>query len=205
MSAAKSSGVKPGSSCWASRLVRLETGSSSEAVLASQIVVSAKGSGETPLCRASRMTTGVSSTAVVSRERNTVLATASTTTSSQSSHVRPPPSRAARAAITRNSPASAASSVTTVMPTTKSSTGQTRSPSASASSTGRTPSRMRAPPSASSPAPITPVFTPSIPPHAQLRTVPLNHAQVHLQHDSTGSDLRWMGHTAADAPRSLED
>src|SRR3569833_4775904 len=63
----------------ASRLVRLETGSSRLAVLASQTVVIASGMGGTRITRAIASMTGVSSTAGVSRLRNAVEAEASST------------------------------------------------------------------------------------------------------------------------------
>ncbi len=56
----------------ASRLVRLETGRSRLAVLASQIVVIARGSGAMRARGARASMTGVSSTAVVSKLRNIV-------------------------------------------------------------------------------------------------------------------------------------
>ena len=82
----------PTSACrstWsASRLVRLDTGSTSDAVLASASTASANGSGGVWVRRASAMTTGVSSTAVVSSDRTAVLSTASRTTSAHSAHRR---------------------------------------------------------------------------------------------------------------------
>ena len=67
---------RPSSAKWcsASRLVRLETGSSSEAVLASHSVVMANGTRRGRAAAATAMTTGVSRTAVVSRLSTTVQA-----------------------------------------------------------------------------------------------------------------------------------
>jgi len=123
----------------ASRFVRFETGSARDAVLASQTVARANGSGETPMLCASTTTTGVTITAVVSSERNTVLTTASTTTSAHSTTTRPRPQRARRCETTSNTAASRASSATIVIATTNPSTGAIRSPSAPASVRGRNP------------------------------------------------------------------
>ncbi len=68
----------------ASRLVRLETGSSRLAVLASQTVVMASGSGAMPTRVARASMTGVSSTAVVSRLRTVVVSAAKPTQSRNS-------------------------------------------------------------------------------------------------------------------------
>ncbi len=76
--------------------MRLETGRSSEAVLASQRVVMAKASGGTPTWVATVTATGVSRTAVVSRLSRIVLTQASTTTSSHSTTTRPRATLAAR-------------------------------------------------------------------------------------------------------------
>ena len=123
----------------ASKLVRFETGRKRDAVFASQTVASANGMGDTPTWTASSTTTGVTSTAVVSRERNAVLTTASRSTSIHSSQSRPRPSFASRSASAEKTPASLASSATIVMPTTNASTGRTRSPSSSRSGAGSTP------------------------------------------------------------------
>src|SRR6478609_9346221 len=112
--------------CSASRLVRLDTGSSSEAVLASQTVVMAKGTGLTSSWRATAMTTGVSSTAVVSRLSTVVAPTDRATTSSHSAQVRCRPAREAQWPATSNTPAASAISATTVIATRKTSTGPTR-------------------------------------------------------------------------------
>ncbi len=69
--------------------MRLETGSKSEAVFASQSVVIAKARGGTPTCIATVRATGVSSTAVVSRLSRMVQAHASTTMRSHSTTTRP--------------------------------------------------------------------------------------------------------------------
>lgn len=68
----------------ASRLVRLDTGSSRLAVLASHSVVIASGSGAMRAGPASASMTGVSSTAVVSRLSTAVVAAANSTHSTNS-------------------------------------------------------------------------------------------------------------------------
>ena len=115
--------------------------------------------GGNPTCLARITATGVSSTAVVSRERNTVLATEIAATSIQSSQLRPRPHVAARSATTLNSSASAASSVTTVIATTKSRIGQTRSTTARASRGGNVPVATRIAPTSSSTPPRIAVLT----------------------------------------------
>jgi hypothetical protein len=105
------------------------------------------------------MTTGVSSTAVVSRERKAVAATPSATTSNQSTHVRPRPRRAKTDAATSNTPAIDANSATIVMATTNSRTGHTRSKMSSASLGGRAPVAMATAPTASRTAPMIASFT----------------------------------------------
>ena len=106
--------------------MRFETGSTSDAVFASQTVVSAKAAAAGRCARDEHDDRG-SSTAVVSRLRNAVLTTASRTTKSQSSHARPRAARAVRSATAAKTPASAASSATTVIATANSRIGQTRS------------------------------------------------------------------------------
>jgi hypothetical protein len=71
-------GVRPTRST-ASRLVRLDTGSSRLAVLASQTVSIASGTGGMPALPAVASITGVSSTAVVSRFKKIVVAEAKRT------------------------------------------------------------------------------------------------------------------------------
>ena len=68
----------------ASRLVRLDTGSSRLAVLASHTVVIASGIATMPTSVASASMTGVSSTAVVSRLRTVVVRAAKSTHSTKS-------------------------------------------------------------------------------------------------------------------------
>ena len=97
-------------------MVRFETGSSSEAVLASHTVASANGQGAIPSRLASASTTGVSSTAVVSSDSRTVVVVPRTTTSSHSRSTEPRPPREASAAADSNTPAASASSATTVIP-----------------------------------------------------------------------------------------
>ena len=72
--------------------MRLDTGSSSDAVLASHTVVIAKGSGGRSSCAARERTTGVSKTAVVSSDNTMVVTDARTTTSSHNTMTRPRPS-----------------------------------------------------------------------------------------------------------------
>ncbi len=69
----------------ASRFVRLETGRSRLAVLASHTVVIASGTGAMPTREASASITGVSRTAVVSRFRAMVVTDAKATQSRNSS------------------------------------------------------------------------------------------------------------------------
>lgn len=145
----------------ASRLVRFDTGRKSEAVFASQTVANANGIGDRPFDRATATTTGVSSTAVVSRERNAVTTAAKATTASQRTMTRPRDRRASRAAAASNTPACAASSATIVTATTNSRIGHTRSPISSAASSGRSPKTTAAPPRSSSTAPITASITAS--------------------------------------------
>ena len=161
ISAANCSGPTPRSSCSASRLVRFETGSSSDAVLAIHTVVSANGSGDKPTCLARITTTGVNSTAVVSSERKIVPTIARASTRSQSNHALPRPQRAVRSAITLNRPASAASSVTTVIAITKNRMGQTLLATARASAIGRIPSAIATNPTTSNAAPRMAVRTAS--------------------------------------------
>ena len=75
-------------------------------MLASQTVVSANGSGGRSTWRHSARTTGVSRTAVVSRDSTIVATEASTISAPHSTSVRPPLSRAARCAAASKTPAS---------------------------------------------------------------------------------------------------
>jgi len=95
--------------------VRFDTGSSSEAVFASHTVVIANGRAGRSSRRAAVNTTGVSRTAVVSRDRKTVDAVASTTNPSQRTGTRPRPTRSAIRAPASNTPAASASSATIVI------------------------------------------------------------------------------------------
>ncbi len=135
----------------ASRFVRFETGSAMDAVFASHTVASANGSGGSPMLCASTTTTGVTITAVVSSERNTVLTTASATTSIHRTITRPRPHRASRCETTSKTAASRASSATIVMATTNPSTGAMRAPSAPASACGSSPVAMQMPATTTSP------------------------------------------------------
>ncbi len=93
---------------------------------ASQTVVIANSAGEMPTCAARASATGVSSTAVVSRDSTMVEAVASSTINSQSAQVRPRPTRAARWAAASNTPAFWASWATTVIATRNTRTGAIR-------------------------------------------------------------------------------
>ena len=75
----------------ANRFVRLDTGSSRLAVLASHTVVMASGAAGIPASRASASMTGVSSTAVVSRLSRTVVTAANSTHSRNSAAKLPRP------------------------------------------------------------------------------------------------------------------
>ena len=132
----------------ASRLVRLDTGSSRLAVLASQTVVIATGSGATSIRSASASMTGVSSTAVVSRLRTTVVAVANPTRRTKRYPRWPRAAIATRAATTSKTSARAASSASTTTAARKTRIGAIRPSVASASGPGRTPSA-----TSSSPAP----------------------------------------------------
>ena len=115
--------------------MRLETGSNRLAVLAIHKVVRANGTGEMPSCAAMARPTGVSRTAVVSRLRTTVHATATRTNSSHSTGVRCRPARDAQWPATSNTPAASAISATTVIATKKMRTGSTRSRTSPSSAT----------------------------------------------------------------------
>jgi hypothetical protein len=107
--------------------VRLDTGSSKEAVAASQTVVNANSFGGMSSCRAIASTTGVSRTAQVSRDRTIVSPVASPTTSSQSRQTRPRARWAASRAATSKTFASSASSAMTVTAIKNTRTGAIRS------------------------------------------------------------------------------
>ena len=106
--------------------MRLDTGSSSDAVPASQTVVKANSFGGMSSWRAIARTTGVSSTAQVSRDSTMVSPVASTTTSSHSRQTRPRARCAASRAATSNTLALSASSAMTVTAIRKTSTGAIR-------------------------------------------------------------------------------
>lgn len=110
--------------------MRFETGRSSDPVLATHRVVSAKARGAAPTCRAMVSPTEVSSTAVVSSERKTVHATASAEKLSHSNHIRCRPSRAIAWPATSKTPARSLSSATAEIARRKAATGRAR-PSAS--------------------------------------------------------------------------
>src|SRR5437868_2963023 len=81
---AANAGVSKATRSAASRLVRLDTGRSRLAVLANHTVVMASGSAAIRARAASASMTGVSSTAVVSKFRNTVMTDANATHSKNS-------------------------------------------------------------------------------------------------------------------------
>ena len=124
--------------CRARRLVRLDTGSSSEPVFASHSVVMANGSGvERRPGPATASATGVSSTAVVSRLSTPWQTTARATKSNQSTATRPRPARAAWWPATSKTPARSQISAMTVIASRKTTIGPTRSTRGPA--TGRPP------------------------------------------------------------------
>ena len=94
-------------------------------MLAIHSVVSAKGSGETPVWRAIASPTGVRSTAVVSRLSTTVHSTASAANVSHRSTTRWRARWASAWAATSNTPASWATSAVTVIASRKKATGST--------------------------------------------------------------------------------
>jgi len=112
--------------CSASKLVRFDTGSSRLAVFASHTTSSANGSIARPRLSATLSTTGVSSTAVVSKLIPTVVRVARAATSRYSHRVEPRAARAHRLAAVSNTPAASASSDSTVIATRKPSTGAPR-------------------------------------------------------------------------------
>ncbi len=112
---------------WASRLVRLETGSSSEAALASHTEAKANGSALMPSSAARARPIGASRTAVVSMLSTQVATVASSVNSRNSPSRLPRAVRAAMWALTSNSPASSHRSATIWISARNSSTGQTRS------------------------------------------------------------------------------
>ena len=123
----------------ASRLVRLDTGSSRLAVLASQTVVMASGSAVILARRAVASRTGVSRTAVVSRFRKIVVAAAKSTQSGNRTQVRPRPSAVRRKASTSNSWASESSRARTMTEPRNTSRGKIRVMVARASCAGSRP------------------------------------------------------------------
>jgi hypothetical protein len=123
----------------ASRLVRLDTGSSRLAVFASQTVVMARGSAVIRARRAVASRTGVSRTAVVSRLRKIVVAVAKSTQSGNRTQVRPRPSAVRRKASTSNSWASESSLASTTTEPRNTSRGKIRAMVARASCAGSSP------------------------------------------------------------------
>ena len=90
----------------ASRLVRLDTGSSDEAVFARWVQAYTCGLGRAPSRAAVANTTGVSSTTAASRLSTAVITEARTKTASSSRRGRPAAARAIQPPHARNSPSS---------------------------------------------------------------------------------------------------
>ena len=109
-------------------------------MLASQTVVIATGSGATSIRAASASMTGVSSTAVVSRFRTTVVAVANPTRRTNRYPRWPRAAMVTRLAMTSKTSARAASSASTTTAPRKTRIGAIRPSVASASEPGRTPS-----------------------------------------------------------------
>jgi hypothetical protein len=107
--------------------------------LASQTVSSANGMAGRSSCTDNDSTTGVSSTAVVSRPSSTVVTVASSATSRNSRPVRPRASRDECSAATSNTFATSASSASTVMATRNSRIGAIRRVTSPAASSGSSP------------------------------------------------------------------
>src|SRR5258707_8093904 len=123
----------------ASRLVRLDTGNSSEALLARCAVAYACGLAGTRNPRTVESTTGVSSTTVASRLRIAVVAAAITKTMASKRCWLPELDRAMAAPAARNSPSSSHSRASTSTAARKPRTGNRRLTSPAASSQGITP------------------------------------------------------------------
>ncbi len=129
----------------ASRLVRLDTGSSSEAVFDRWVQAYTWGLGRAPMRAAVAKTTGVSSTTVASRLSTAVIreAAANTCTSKRRGHPAAP--RAIQAPQAWNRPSSSHSRARTRTAARKPITGPSRAASAAASSRGMAPVAMTTP------------------------------------------------------------
>ena len=123
----------------ASRFVRLLTGSSRLAVFASHTAVIANGSGDSSRRAAKARTTGVSSTAVVSRLSRIVVSAPIPQTKTKSRPTLPPATRDTRSAACSKTSARSASSAKTVTATRNPSTGPTRAVTSPASFNGSRP------------------------------------------------------------------
>ncbi len=130
----------------ASRFVRFDTGSNKLEVFASHTAAIANGIGARRNRVAIASTTGVSSTAVVSRLNTIVVSVPSSNTIANSHGVRPRAVRAARTAATSKTCAASANSATTVIATRKPRIGPTRCVVATASCQGRAPIATQMPP-----------------------------------------------------------
>src|SRR5258705_221548 len=129
----------------ASRLVRLDTGNSSEALLARCAVAYACGLAGTRNPRTVASTTGVSSTTVASRLRIAVVAAAITKTIASKRCWLPELDRAMAAPAARNSPSSSHSRASTSTAARKPTTGSSRLTAAVAPCHEITPSAMSTP------------------------------------------------------------
>ena len=123
----------------ASRLVRLDIGSSSDAVLARCAVAYACGLAGTPNARVVASTTGVSSTTVASRLSTTVVAAPMTKTFASSCRALPLFVLAIAAPAARNRPSSSHNCASTNTAARNPTTGSSRPTSAAASGSGTTP------------------------------------------------------------------
>ena len=129
----------------ASRLVRLETGSSSEAVFDRWAAAYAWGFARAPSRAAVANTTGVSSTTVASRLRTAVIAEAATKTAASSRRGRPAAARAIHAPQASKSPSSSQSRASTSTAARKPITGPSCCASARVPSTDISPAAITKP------------------------------------------------------------
>jgi hypothetical protein len=131
ISAAKRGNARP-LAANASRFVRLETGSSSDAEFARWVQAYTCGLGRAPSCAEVLYTTGVSSTTVASRLSTAVIAEAVANTRASSRRGRPAERRAIHVPQARNRPSSSQSCASTSTAARKPITGASRPASARA-------------------------------------------------------------------------
>ena len=141
MTAAKCRNDRPAAAN-ASRFVRFDTGSSSDALLARCAVAYACGLAGTANVRAVASTTGVSRTTVASRLRIAVVADAMTNTMASRCRGLPALNRAIATPAARNRPSSSHNRANTRIAARKPTTGSSWFTSASASDTEMTPVAM---------------------------------------------------------------